>query len=287
VRVDILPEEVALRYGYRADQRVVNLVLRRRFNAVTAEVEGGVATAGGRLSGAADLNYLLIQGGTRTSVDAEYESQSRLLESERPIIRAGSEGLNKGDFRTLLPGSGTLTLGGTHNRMVLGDVAATIDARFTASRTDSLLGLPANDLAAIVPLGREAETWNNHLGLALDGNIAPWRWNFTANYDRVETDTSTDRLAGVAPDTAEQVNQSADARLVLNGPVADLWAGPLTASLTAAGELRTFDSQSNRGGLFREASLSRERLEGQASFDLPLTSRREAAWTRSATCRPI
>jgi outer membrane cobalamin receptor len=47
-RVDILPEEVALRYGYRADQRVVNLVLRERFNAVTAELEGGLATAGGR-----------------------------------------------------------------------------------------------------------------------------------------------------------------------------------------------------------------------------------------------
>ena len=29
-RVDILPEEVALKYGYRADQRVVNIVLRRR-----------------------------------------------------------------------------------------------------------------------------------------------------------------------------------------------------------------------------------------------------------------
>jgi hypothetical protein len=30
-RIDILPEEVALKYGYRADQRVVNFVLRRRF----------------------------------------------------------------------------------------------------------------------------------------------------------------------------------------------------------------------------------------------------------------
>lgn len=43
-RVEILPEEVALKYGYRADQKVVNVVLRRRFNAVTAELEGAVPT---------------------------------------------------------------------------------------------------------------------------------------------------------------------------------------------------------------------------------------------------
>src|SRR6185295_8866957 len=30
-RVEILPEEVALSYGYPADQKVVNIVLRRRF----------------------------------------------------------------------------------------------------------------------------------------------------------------------------------------------------------------------------------------------------------------
>ena len=36
-RVEILPEEVALTYGYRADQRVVNFVLRERFRALTTE----------------------------------------------------------------------------------------------------------------------------------------------------------------------------------------------------------------------------------------------------------
>ena len=34
-RVDILPEEVALSYGYRADQRVMNIVLKENFRAVT------------------------------------------------------------------------------------------------------------------------------------------------------------------------------------------------------------------------------------------------------------
>ncbi len=41
-RVDILPEEVALKYGYRADQKVVNIVLRPRFRSTTVQVGAGL-----------------------------------------------------------------------------------------------------------------------------------------------------------------------------------------------------------------------------------------------------
>ncbi|MEA3067300.1 MAG: hypothetical protein QOK41_707, partial [Sphingomonadales bacterium] len=50
-RVEILPEEVALKYGYRADQKVVNIVLRQRFHSDTALVGAGAATEGGYASG--------------------------------------------------------------------------------------------------------------------------------------------------------------------------------------------------------------------------------------------
>ncbi|MFW2851585.1 TonB-dependent receptor plug domain-containing protein [Sphingomonas sp. TX0543] len=39
-RVDILPEEVALKYGYSATQKVVNIILRRRFRAHTVSAGG-------------------------------------------------------------------------------------------------------------------------------------------------------------------------------------------------------------------------------------------------------
>lgn len=277
-RVDILPEEVALRYGYRADQRVVNFVLRQRFDAVTAEMTGGLATAGGRAVGEAEINYLLIQGPQRTSAGAQYQRQSALLESERDIIRTATGPTSEaGDFRTLLPQVDTLTLNGTHSRM-FGSVAGTVDGRFIDTRTESLLGLPANDPGSRTALVRQSETSNAHLGFALDGSLLPWRWNLIGNLDRVETDTLTDRLEGVAPDSAEQVNQSATADLVANGPVTDLWAGPLSASLKLSGELRSLDSQSTRAGVFRETSLSRQRVEGQASFDLPVTSTRDGVF---------
>ena len=50
-RVEILPEEVALKYGYRADQKVVNIVLRQRFRSTTAQVGGRLATEGGYADG--------------------------------------------------------------------------------------------------------------------------------------------------------------------------------------------------------------------------------------------
>ncbi|MCS6627590.1 TonB-dependent receptor [Roseibacterium beibuensis] len=86
-RVDILPEEVALEYGYRADQRVVNFVLKANFRSVTAEIEGRVPTAGGRTATEVDANFLRISGGQRWSLDLEHERATPLFESERDLIR--------------------------------------------------------------------------------------------------------------------------------------------------------------------------------------------------------
>jgi len=45
--------EVALRYGYMADQKVVNIVLRRFLPGTTAEASAGTSTSGGGASAAA------------------------------------------------------------------------------------------------------------------------------------------------------------------------------------------------------------------------------------------
>ena len=84
-RVDILPEEVALKYGYRADQKVVNIVLRRRFRATTAEVADRQATEGGRNSPQLELDRLQIRNGGRLNLHSEYQQSSALTEAERNI----------------------------------------------------------------------------------------------------------------------------------------------------------------------------------------------------------
>ena len=86
-RVDILPEEVALEYGYRADQRVVNFVLKANFRSITTQVEGRVPTAGGRTTTGLDANLLRISGGERWSMELEYDRATPLFESERDLVR--------------------------------------------------------------------------------------------------------------------------------------------------------------------------------------------------------
>ena len=87
-RAEILPEDVSLSYGYAANQKVVNIVLRRRFNAITGEVQGGTTTEGGRSTGRASANLLTIRNGGRLSLDGRYDRAGRLLESQRDIVAA-------------------------------------------------------------------------------------------------------------------------------------------------------------------------------------------------------
>src|SRR5205085_3344227 len=78
--------EVALKYGYRADQKVVNIVLRQRFRSTTAQAGAGLATEGGYGSGTADLTRFLVQRNGRTTLNLHAEGNGMLTEAERNII---------------------------------------------------------------------------------------------------------------------------------------------------------------------------------------------------------
>jgi hypothetical protein len=84
-RVEVLPEEVSLKYGFRADQRVINFVLRPRFSAWTGEFEIGGPTDGGRFSTEIEANLLKLNNGTRTTIEAEYRIDTLVTENERRI----------------------------------------------------------------------------------------------------------------------------------------------------------------------------------------------------------
>lgn len=86
-RTEIFPEELALKYGYRADQKVVNVVTFERYNATTGQVLFGAALEGGRETYGASASHLRIRGETRMSFDAEYQRSGALFESERDIDR--------------------------------------------------------------------------------------------------------------------------------------------------------------------------------------------------------
>ena len=89
-RIDILPEEVALQYGYSASQKVINFVLRRRFQALTARLEGRAPTQGGNSGQQGEFDLLKINRDGRFEFNLNYDHSSGILESERGVTRAGT-----------------------------------------------------------------------------------------------------------------------------------------------------------------------------------------------------
>ena len=233
LRMDILPEEVALKYGYRADQRVVNIVLRPRFRSTATRLDGEMPTAGGRAGGVADVTRLMIGDNGRTTLNAHVEGSSALTESERLIAfdpTAGSA--DPREFRTLIGSRRLGRVGGTVNRTLFGDVSSTLDGQIEASEGRSLLGPSLIDVGE--PLRRDTDSLSGRLGVALNGQKDKWRWSLTGAYDIARAVTLTDRedpaLLTGSQDRARSLNQTAGADLVANGPLAELPAGP--ANLT-------------------------------------------------------
>ena len=269
-RVDILPEAVALQYGYRADQRVVNIVLRRRFRAITGELEYGLATAGGRGSYEADVNYLRIDRAGRWSLDFEYEHADPLLESERDIVQPTVDrGLDIGRFRTLLAETDQFSVNGTLNRTIFGDVSATANGRLDMSASTGRLGLA--DGAR--PLIRESDARTAHLGFAFNGDIRPWRWSLTANYDNVRSTSETDTASSTTRDRTRSTSSSGSTELVLNGPLFELPAGDVSATVRAGFDTRDLSSTTLRGGAAQDRDLSRDRGSLQGNVDVPIARR--------------
>ena len=87
-RVDILPEEAALNYGYRPDQRVINIILKENFRAVTLGTGVQFATAGGQTSYDGNASIVRISRTARWSIDGRYTRTGALLESERDLIQS-------------------------------------------------------------------------------------------------------------------------------------------------------------------------------------------------------
>jgi len=85
LRVEVLPEEVSLKYGYSADQRVVNIVLKPLFHAVTAEAVGGETARGGDPTGQDELDLIDIQQDTRVNLDLKYQAAGGLTDAQRDL----------------------------------------------------------------------------------------------------------------------------------------------------------------------------------------------------------
>lgn len=86
-RMEILPGEAALSYGYGADRVVMNFVLRTNFRQGAAQAATEIATAGGRTSEQVSGNFIAINPDGRWNVDGELNRSTPLYETERDVGR--------------------------------------------------------------------------------------------------------------------------------------------------------------------------------------------------------
>ena len=135
-RVDLLPEEAALKYGYSADQRVINFVLRPTFRAESVEASGGGPTAGGGAAESAELGVTRIIDSNPINLNLRYVHQDSILESERNLtsLVAGLPFDVSGNVLSTTPGA---------------EIDPTLSA--LVGRTVTTAGIPAT--AASRPLG--------------------------------------------------------------------------------------------------------------------------------------
>jgi hypothetical protein len=275
-RVEILPEEVALKYGYRADQKVVNIVLRQRFYSTTANLGGGLATDGGYANGNADLTRFMIQKNGRTTLNLHAEGNSILTEDERNIIlnETPPDGATISDelaARSLLPSKRDIRASGTFNREVLGDVSATLNTEVEHSDGKALIGLGDTLLEA---LARNTSNDTAHAGLTLNGMKSSWHWTLTSNADLARNITSTDRdEPGSSNDRALETTRSGDMKATANGNLFKLPAGDASTTLTLGGTTVHLDSEHRIADVSDSTSLGRTTGEAAINLDLPISRR--------------
>ena len=275
-RMEILPEEVALRFGYPPNQRVVNLILKDNFSSTTVDVEYGLPTRGGFDLWEGEASLLRIDGPSRINLSAEIEDTSPLTEGERGVIQSGDApaagALDPADYRTLIADSRQLSLNGTLTRG-LGDKGlggqVSVNAAFTRNDSRSFSGLRVDD-----PLERRTRTDTVEGSLTFNKPIGSWQLTATVDASRAMTDSLIDQSAAAGRDSASSTADSATSLVTMVGRPVRLPAGEVTATVKAGfahTAIRSEDSRTATG----ETRLKRGDLSAGINVGVPLASRRE------------
>ncbi len=220
-QVQVFPEEVALQYGYRPDQRVINFVLKKDFAAVNVDAERGAPEAGGYSASEHEVKLTNFGGTTRFNINAEYTHASKLTESERNITPEtnGISSPNSVDitkFRTLLPQQDKFDVEAVWSKAFSPITNLSLNANYLLDAKTSLLGLPNANLTlpgtspfsptgldsqinryftSPGPLGRDAETHSANFGLSFNSKLAGFQWTVTSDYAHIKDESITTRNA--------------------------------------------------------------------------------------------
>ena len=221
LRVQVFPEEVALQYGFRPDQRVINFILRDRFASASAEVEMGSPQDGGYTTNEIEGTFTTIGKSTRLNLNAEYNRSGLLTQDERDIVSDSNDDQfdfdgNINEFRSLRAATEQFDLNATFNKQLAPQTNISVNANYVVADSTSLLGLPFATLnlpgsspfsqtgqdvaisryfASPRALERNTQTKTANFGLTFNTLLGVWRWTLTGDYGNIDSSSLTNRNA--------------------------------------------------------------------------------------------
>ncbi|KTE05832.1 TonB-dependent receptor plug domain-containing protein [Sphingopyxis sp. H115] len=266
-KVEVFPEEVALQYGYSADERVVNLVLKPNFRQVSVEAEGGIPTQGGRFQSEIEPSFLAITDSGRININTGWEHKSMLLESERNLVYDDPAQAAEAPARSLSSASDEYRIDATVQRSLNKVTDASLNVRFDQTDTRSLLGPGLGGVGD--PLERDSRARNLTSTASVNGMLGDWRWSVSGNYADADQRTFTDRISG-ARDRFDSSQQTFGGNANLSGTVTEGWAGPIRLSLTGSYSGLRFDSRSENANGVTTTDLARDLPGVFGSLTVPL-----------------
>ena len=270
-RVDILPEEVALKYGYPPDQKVVNVVLQNRFVETVGQAAANKAAHDGYAGGGGDLTRIKLTPKERRTINLHVGTEDILRGSQRSLVEQQYEGVGTGATGLLIPPELGVRGTGTWYRALPHDVDETFNVEVAHSNGHLLSGLSEQ-----LPAALQRRTLNDslHLGSTLSGDQKLWHWNLAANgdLDRNET-TTTDEGQQFAPGNAKSRYASGSLDATLNGPIFPTPGGTADVTLRAATSGEYLDIDQGSFAAHPIDSTSRATATVAANIDIPISHR--------------
>ena len=273
-RVDIMPEEVALKYGYAPNQKVVNIVLRDDFKSTVGQLSGNTASRDGNTGGSGDLTRLQIGKNERTTINAHAGGDDILTGSQRSIVQQQYDVSGIGDTVFVAPLELRVRAGATVNRELSNDAQATYNAEVDHSRGHSLSGL-SEQLPA--ELNRDTTIDSIHLGGVLNGDSGQWHWSLVGNGDAQRENTVTTTSGVVyAPGSARSLRADANFDATITGDLFELPGGKAGLTLRVGSATEYLHINQEQLGVPPSENTSRTSGIGAASIDLPISRRGQA-----------
>ncbi|WP_244970611.1 TonB-dependent receptor [Novosphingobium aerophilum] len=275
-RLEILPEEVALRFGYPPDQRVINFILKDKFSARTVETEYGQPDRGGSSTTEVEGSLFRTMGPSRLNLTLSATDTTPLFESERGVQQAAGSLPGSAGARTLIADSRDLTANATWTTG-LGEQglagSLTLNGTFTRNDTTSFFGL--NGLT-LDPLARRGRTETSEAGITFAKPLGTWQLTATVDASHAAGLTLIDRTnVARQTDSARSLTDSVTSLVTAVGRPLSLPAGDVTATIKGGFAWSGIVSSDTRT-LLAETRLRRGNLSTGVNLGVPLTSRRNA-----------